>query len=222
MLSLTLASALQKHNIAGTAPWFVLLDIFPDKDDLTQVLRVVRNTDDVVWNGNTYLAFNFDIDSIDESTTGQLPNVTLKVSNVSRAVEGQLEQFSGGIGAVLVLTVVNAADLGGDPVQQFTWEIIQATATDQWVTFTLGAPNPMLRQFPYGLFVKNHCFHVFNNPTRQAACDPEGAACGYAGALPTCDHTLNGTNGCKVHDNQARFGGFPGIGSNGFRVASVV
>src|SRR5579859_983648 len=111
MQSLTLASALQKHQVAGTEPWFVLLDIYPNKDDLTTVLRLARNTDDVIWQGNTYVAFNFDIQSIDETSSGQLPNVTIRVSNVSRAVQGQLELYSGGIGAKVVLTVVQAADL---------------------------------------------------------------------------------------------------------------
>jgi lambda family phage minor tail protein L len=219
---LTLASALQKHQIAGTAPWFVLLDIFPNKDDMSIVLRVARNTDDVIWGGHTYLAFNFDIQSIDESTSGELPQVTITVSNVNRAVQGQLEPYGGGVGATVVLTVVNAADMGGDPVQQFTWSILQASATDQLVTFTLGAPSPLLKQFPSGLYVKNHCFHIFNSPTLQAALNPDGMPCGYTGALITCDHTLNGTNGCRVHGNQGRFGGFPGLDGAGFRTASVV
>jgi lambda family phage minor tail protein L len=222
MLSLSLASALQKHQIAGTAPWFVLLDVFPNKDDMSVVLRVARNTDDVIWKGNTYVAFNFDIPSIEENSNGQLPNVTLQVSNVSRAVQGQLEPYSGGIGATVVLSVVQSADLAGDPVQQFTWTILEASATEEWVTFTLGAPNPMRRAFPNGQYVKNHCMWRYNTPALQAVADPSGSQCGYLGPLATCDLTLNGTNGCRVHSNQARFGGYPGVDSVGFRAASVV
>jgi lambda family phage minor tail protein L len=222
MQSLSLASALQKHQVAGTAPWFVLLDIYPNKADLSVVLRVVRNTDDVIWQGNTYVAFNFSIQSIEENSNGQLPNVTIQVSNVNRAVQGQLEPYSGGIGAKVVLTVVQSADLAGDPVQQFTWTILEASATDQWVTFTLGAPNPLRRAFPNGQYVKNHCGVRFNTPAMQAVADPAGAQCGYIGALTTCDLTLNGANGCRFHNNEARFFGFPGIDSAGFRAASVV
>lgn len=221
MQLLSLASALHKHQIAATQPWYVLLDIYPDKDDLATVLRVARNTDDVVWHGNTYVAFNFDIESIEENTNGQLPNVTLKVSNVSRAVQGQLEPFSGGIGAQVTLTVVSAADIG-NAAQQFSWTIIEATADEQWVTFTLGAPNPLLRAFPQGQYVKNHCQWRYNTPAMQAVADPAGAQCGYLGPLATCDLTLAGSNGCRVHANQDRFGGYPGIEQQGFRAASVV
>ncbi len=45
--------------------------------------------------------------------------------------------------------------------------------------------------------------------------------CGYTGALATCTRTLDGTNGCEAHNNQVRFGGFPGIDSNGAQAAGV-
>ncbi len=222
MQSLSLASALQKHKIDSTSPWYVLLDIYPDRTNPATVLRVVRNTDDVIWQGNTYVAFSFEIESIDEQSNGQLPNVTIRVSNVSRTVQGQLELYSGGIGAKVVLTVVQAADLAGDPVQQFTWTIIEASADENWVTFTLGAPSPLLRSFPQGQFIRDHCRWRYNTPAMQAVADPAGEQCGYVGALATCDLTLNGANGCRVHANQARFGGEPGIDAQGFRAASVV
>ena len=39
----------------------------------------------------------------------------------------------------------------------------------------------------------------------------KGEHCGYIGDLTTCDKTLFGPNGCKVHfpDEPLRFGGFP-------------
>lgn len=222
MQPLTLASALQKHKIDATAPWLALLDIFPNKNDLTVVLSMARNTDDVVWKGRTYQAFNFDIASIDESTDGQLPQVSITVSNVNRAVSQLLEPYGGGVGAQVVLTVVNVADLGGDPVQQFNWTVLQPVANDQIVTFTLGAPNPLLKPFPRGIYVKNRCGHTFNSPALQAALNIDSMDCGYTGGLTTCDKTLNGANGCRVHGNQGRFGGFPGLGGQGFRSASVI
>jgi len=222
MQALTLASALQKHRIDSTAPWFVLLDIYPNKNDKTIVLRVARNTDDVIWRGNTYIAFSFEIDGVTQDSQGQLPNVAIRVSNVNRAVQGQLEPYQGGIGATVVLTVISAADMTGDPVQQYTWTILEASAADDWVSFTLGAPSPMLKKFPAGIFVKNRCGWVFNSPTLQGTLDPAGAQCGYEGGLTTCDKTLSGPNGCQVHGNQLRFGGVPGVDGQGFRAASAI
>ena len=40
-------------------------------------------------------------------------------------------------------------------------------------------------------------------------------ACAYTGALPTCDKSLDGPNGCIAHGDDGnhpeRFGGFPGV-----------
>jgi phage-related protein len=38
-----------------------------------------------------------------------------------------------------------------------------------------------------------------------------GTECGYFGILTSCDHTIDGANGCEVHDNTIRFGAEPGI-----------
>ena len=51
------------------------------------------------------------------------------------------------------------------------------------------------------------------DPALQAVCDPRGAYCGYWGALTTCTHHLAD---CKNHNNVSRFGGYPGVGTQGF------
>lgn len=43
----------------------------------------------------------------------------------------------------------------------------------------------------------------------------------FIGGLPTCSLRLDGSNGCRAHGNQQRFGAFPGIDSNGIRIVSV-
>jgi phage-related protein len=64
---------------------------------------------------------------------------------------------------------------------------------------------------PRRQIIANNCSFTFP-PTNK---HPE---CPYAGALTTCDKTLDGQNGCKVHFPEVSvsievsypFGGFPG------------
>jgi hypothetical protein len=53
----------------------------------------------------------------------------------------------------------------------------------------------------------------------NATATATGAA--LTASLPTCDHTIDGANGCIVHNNLIRIGTFPGIDTNGAAVASV-
>lgn len=210
-VSISLASALHKSQIATTDPWHLLLTAYPDKDDPSVILRLVREPFDVVYKGDTYIAFNFDFDPITDGSSGELTSLTLRVCNVNRLIHSYLEQYDGGVGARVELRVVSAQDLAGDPSIFMQWEITEASADSQWATLTLGADNPMRQAFPRFVYLKDYCMWRY-----------KGTECLYSGGLATCDHTLGGANGCRVHNNSARFGGFPGIDSAGFRVASII
>lgn len=219
-VSISLASALHKSQIATTAPWHLLLTVYPDpKNNPDVVLRLAREPQDVVYQGNTYIAFNFDFDPITDASTGELTTLTLRVCNVNRLIHSYLEQYDGGIGARVELRVVSAQDMTGDPSILMQFEITEATADSNWATLTLGADNPMRQIFPRFVYLKDFCMWRYNTPAMQAASDPKGAQCGYIGALATCNKTLTD---CRAHANSGRFGGFPGIDSQGFRVASIV
>jgi hypothetical protein len=44
--------------------------------------------------------------------------------------------------------------------------------------------------------------------------------CGYAGVTAMCDKTMTACRAMSGGSNSARFGGFPGIGLGGLRLAS--
>jgi phage-related protein len=217
---ISVASALHKREIASTAPWHVFLTVYPDYVNAPDVvLRLAREPDDVVYQGNTYIAFSFDFDAIWDKSSGELQALRLTVCNVNRLVQGYLEQYGGGVGAQVEIRVVSAKDITSPPAQLFIFEVTNTMADAQWATFTLGAANPMLRAFPKFLYFRNYCNWLFNTPDMQNACDPRGAPCGYYGALATCQRTLED---CRVHSNSARFGGFPAIDTQGFRAVGPV
>jgi phage-related protein len=223
MQSLPIIQNDHKHQLASADPWLLFLEV-----DLPAVgtnpattLRTVHNNEDVVYQGNTWTAFAFDIPPID-GKPGELPQLQVRVSNVNRQIHSLLESYDGGAGGTVTFFVVSRLDLSGTPAQTWTFEIQGATADEQWATFTLSATSPMKIPFPRGRYSVNHCPYKYNSPSMQAALDPDGVWCGYSGAILDCDHTLEGTNGCRAHANSARFGGHPSIDTQGFRFASVI
>ena len=206
---LSIAAQQDKSKLTSGDAWILLLDLIWSG----QHFRLARNVDPVQFDagdGNgiqTYQPFNFDL-SVDDPGGNQLPTISLKASNVQRILQGIIEQYAG---AVANLYVYNTAHPAGEPDLAITTMVMRTVAVAEIVTFTLSAPSPMRQLFPKFLYRANFCMWVSNY---------KGAQCGYTGPITNCDGTFNGTNGCIVHANAARFGAFPGIGTNGIVLAS--
>jgi lambda family phage minor tail protein L len=195
VLNLPLALRLEKNKLVSTAPWLVLLDLtLPD----TSHIRLARNTDDVVFGGNTYSAFAFEVGEVQSGGDGRITGVNVRVANPARALQPYLEQYDGLIGCSVTLTVVHAGNLAADHSElALTWDVVAAAPAADWIDFTLGAVNPLRRRFPLLMAAPRSCPWIF-----------KGAECGYAGAATACDRTLDD---CSTLANTARFGGRPGI-----------
>ena len=220
---LSLAAQADKVKLASGDVWLFLLDV----NWQGQHVRLARNTDAVQFDAGdglglqTYAPFNFDL-SVERNPGNQLPSITLKASNVLGLLQGYIEEYAGAVGATASLYFVNTAHSAGEPNIAISTTIMQTTCTQQSVTFTLGSPKPQRQLFPRYLYRADFCIWVttYNTPAFQAAGLGQGKWCGYVGALPNCDGTFSGPNGCQVHNNSQRFGAFPGIGTNGASIAS--
>lgn len=195
MLSLPLALRLEKNKLVSTAPWLLLLTVtLPD----ASVLRLVRNTEDVTFVGNLYTAFAFELGDVRNGGDGRIQGVTLKVANPGRVLQPYLEANDGLVGCAVTLAVVHADNLGSDYTElTLAWDVLAAESTSEWITFTLGAENPLRRRFPLHVAIPFSCNWQF-----------KGVECAYAGGAATCARTLDA---CRTLANTARFGGRPGI-----------
>lgn len=203
MKNLSTALILEKNRLATPNPWLLLLDIRLPDDTL---LYICRNTEDVVFQTRTYTAFPFEIEPTRESSKGEIPTITLRVSNVTQVFQAYLEAQEGAIGSVVTLRVVNAAHLAEDYAElTMSFDVLAAVSDARWITFTLGAPNPLRASFPQYRYLAGHCRWRFKSPE-----------CGYAGASETCKRTLDY---CRQLANSPRFGGFPGLAGGGVRLA---
>lgn len=148
---------LEKNKLSSTYPWLILLDItIPSTPSTT--IYLVRNTEDITFNGQTYTAFPFEVEATKETAKGQIPTVNLRVSNVTRAIQVYLEAYSGLVGQTVTMRVVNHNYLSESYTDlTFTFEILECTSNVQWVDFTLGVANPFSRRFPLYRYIANYC-----------------------------------------------------------------
>lgn len=193
---------LEKNKIATTGAWLLLLDITLAD---ASVIRLARNNENVTFQSNTYTAFNFDIDSTKNNGRGEIPTVTLRVSNVSQLLQAYVEDANGGVGFTVKLWVVNSALLSENYAElAMTFDVLACESDSKWITFTLGAPNPLRRRYPLYRAIANSCNWTF-----------KGRECNYSGAVATCKRTLAD---CRSKNNSARFGGRPGLAGNGVKL----
>jgi len=156
--------------------------------------------------GHLYTAFPFEFDPPKTTSKGEIPTYTLRVGNITRLLQPYLQTLSGGNGSVVDITIVNSELLAENYSElKITCDILACQSTAEWVTFTLGAPNPLRRRYPLERYLALHCRWHFKS------CE-----CGYTGAETTCKRTLAD---CRLRSNSVRFGGFTGMRSGSVRIA---
>lgn len=195
----------EKNLLHSPEPWLILLEITLTD---TTVIRLVKNTEDKVFVGNTYTHFPFQLNPVNSNADGNIPQVTLKVCNITRLLTPKLKSLDGGIGSTVKVIVVNNKLLSEDYTELELEFTVKGCDTDAfWVTWTLGMANPINRRFPLYRYMANHCIWASNF---------KGAECGYAGAETTCDGSFTS---CIGYSNTERFVGFLGMQSDGIRIA---
>lgn len=209
--SISIASAIDKNKIASNNPWLIMLDIEvvdPIAGVVTEVLHLVRNTEDVTYHDDLYVAADFDIELQEEA--GSQTTITLSIKDYYGVVQGRMEQYGGGVGFNVTVKVISAEWLNTSmpPELEEFFQVVASTSQNYTIEFQLGAENVLYMTFPRRRQTRDFCQWRY-----------KGDECGYAGPLPSCDLTLQGNNGCAVHSNTQRFGGYPGINSNGVRYA---
>ena len=200
----------EKNKLATTSVWLVAMMI--TIPGVGTPIRVVRNNENITWDSETWVAFPFELEEIGEESKAEVPEVIVRVGNVSRTMEAYLIAYdlyckTNGYSPITVnIYVLNSLNLASStPEAEYLFELKQPKTDSRWATFTLGASNPFNRRYPQARILKNHCRFIF-----------KGTLCGYAGGETECDKTLSR---CRELSNSVRFGGFPGAGRGGIRLA---
>lgn len=205
--ALTITTVVEKNKIASENAFLVLVELQiadANTGSIVETVFAVNNNEDVVYQSETYFAFPFDITLKQEA--GAIPEITLSAFDYQRFLLGKLTQYNGIAGSQLILRVVNTGNLSAPPEIEETFEVLKSSANDFSVSLTLGANSPLRQLFPRRIQMRDRCAWRYKS-----------AECGYVGAMPTCDLTLQGPNGCAAHNNTAKYGGFPGLVNRGRR-----
>lgn len=164
---------------------------------------LVSNNENIVFKGNEYIAFPFEIGEI-TSGKGEVPQFQIRVDNTSRAVGKMLNEYDiyikqngiDGNRVYATIYVINTIDLS-DEILAEKFELTSWEINSEWVSFKMGASNPFMKEYPPRKIYKDFCLWKF-----------KGVECSYSGTETSCNKTLAR---CRELNNSVRFGGFRGI-----------
>lgn len=204
---ISVSTILEKNKLTSGVAFVVLakLEILNTATQtFVETLYLANNTENVVFGGQTYIAFPFRIDLRYEA--GAVPEITMSATDFQSVLLGKLNTYAGATGSRVTITIVNTANLAQGAEVEEVFEVIGTSASEWVISIRLGAESPLARQFPARTQMKDRCSWKYKS-----------AECGYTGSMPTCDLSLQGANGCAAHNNTINFGGFPGIQNRGIR-----
>lgn len=201
MISLSAVAKREKNKLSTDSAFIPILDIqLPD-----DVARICYNTEDIVWNGNLYQAFPFELGEVREQTDGSDPNVELTIDNTSQALQYIVEQAGGANGFAVIIRVVNSENLSApEPELEEYFVVTKTSVTQENIVFILGNEYSSRTRRPLNRYMKNNCPFKY-----------KGVRCGAVSNETSCNHTLTD---CRARNNSTRFGGFQGIDQKGVYV----
>lgn len=152
---------IEKNRVHGKDAWIVLLTI--TLADAT-TFRFARDNRDVVFDGETYTAFNFDFAPPEQNSEADLHPATLRVSGITRILQPYLEQLDGPYGATFTVTVVNRGLLAESYAElQDTYDVHGCICDERWTTFTLGPASLLMQRYPLYRYFAGHCNWQFES-----------------------------------------------------------
>jgi len=162
-------------------------------------IRLVRNTEDIVWNGYTWTKTWFELDTISESSEDRQPELTVNFSNIGGLIENEMVDHNNFKRAICNIYLVNSFCLDEvDPIYWISLQVQNATCTRKQVSIKLGLVNPLLLAYPAWNFHGSLCqYRKFRGPL-----------CGYSGDFTTCNRSLAN---CIERNNTERFGAQLGL-----------
>lgn len=209
----------EKNKLHSAAAWVWLYDI--DLDSTTWFLTSYDTS--ITFAGNTYSPHNVSHSALTSDTKGTLESTNVTVSNLDVLIASSL--IANDItGRAIRIKRVHVDHLtNSDDVIEQRLEIIDYNIDMSKLKIKAGTINFLKLAFPKDRYSITRCRHTYRTPALQISDSTGiGVLCSYTGAFASCDKTLDGPNGCRVHGDDeeagglvrkhpARFGAFPGI-----------
>ena len=150
-----------------------------DYDGASSNLYFAEYDTDITFNGITYVRFPISYDTVGENNRGQIDQVSVTISNVSRLIQGYLEQYDFRGKKVSIKTVWADALGDTDNLVEDTFFIDSYSSDENNVGFMLTSKFDVLDlSLPLRSYSRNYCQWKF-----------KGTECGYAGGETSCNKT---------------------------------
>lgn len=205
--------------------------IFEAKLDDTRSVYIAASDEPVTHRGQVYDPYPVKMSPQRRTEDGSLTGITITLGNAGNVFGAWVEQGLFTDREVYMKLV--PVDATGEEVHTSSFTIREVTIDAATATFDVGPYRLLDAPFPAQRYSRGRCRWL---PTYG------GTGCEYDKSLPnavpllhggfdpnSCDGTLNGPNGCRVHGanefangqpqrHPLRFGGFPGIPKGRARV----
>jgi len=210
MKSLTSNLIAARNALAGSAPWIWLVKLEIYYGGSLQDTYYWTSCDvDVEWDNQTWEAFPLAVSLPEESEGGGAPQGELALGNADRVAQALLDSYGGLVGSKVTLYLVNHDYLSNTADKlEFSFEVLEAFESAPAVRLALGSPADIQGIYlPGRKLLPDYCQWKY----KEDGCyEGDSKPSGFAHDDEDCDKTLNGTKGCKYHNNAGRFGAFPG------------
>ena len=205
MLTISDVAKYEKNKLNSDSVFLIALDIIIP--DVVEEIHLVNNNENITWNETEYIAFPFSIEEMNETTSGEVSEFTLSVSNINNVIGNYVRKYdtyvkNNGFEAISVtISVINTNNLdSATPEVQHKTVLVKPSLTRSNVIFTIGGINAY-NTIVNSRMLRNACRWKF-----------KGLQCQYSGSETKCNKTFSR---CKELNNVIRYGGFPTIGNKG-------
>lgn len=164
MLTLSPALIAEKNKIESEGAWVFLVHL--TSPDNTYDLKFARNTEDVIYEGDTYQAFPFEMSEAQEDGTGKVLGISLQVSNVDRIAQSYIEQdetFGSNWDVRLILVHTELVNTEDFTPLMYKFKSKSVICNKEYATFSLGLANPFRIQIPSQKYSPISCQRTFND-----------------------------------------------------------
>lgn len=197
--------ALADPYSGGAWIWLVEITI-PGYD----VIRLARNPVDIVYAGYTYTRHNFNPGLAALSGDGSVPRIMLQVAqDAGYTLEDKINAAHGGCGGTIKI-IRTHEEFFTNPVAELeqTISILTAESDTDFVIFSCGIPNPLIRKIPLRRYSSKRCPYALPSLFKETECQYEGE-----------DETCTGKfEDCFTKGNSVHWGGEIGLDPNNTRV----
>jgi phage-related protein len=197
---LNLSTVVDKNKITSDKAFVVLFKVIVRdyQENVIDTLRFAKNSENVIFQGDVFQAANFDLKV--EIEDQKEPSISITAQDTTKTLSTYIDLYDGLVKSDVTLFVVHEDSLDGPAEVEESFVVIDSSVQEYVVTMNLGVQSAVSSRFPNFRQFRNRCAWKY-----------KGERCKYVGAMPTCDFTRDGANGCIAHGNEPNFGGFPGL-----------